>query len=404
MLTSDLLRVKIIKNEHIQPLFVEINEENLFIADTLIDLYRSSVSKKVSDLEDKLKEIEYNAESLGYDFKLFRGLKSLLDRRLIIEENDESDAIKIRAMIFELVNQHYKGIILKEEEKERIFLLVSQKIGKAPDRIKEIFNSIYEEEKKIKDFLNINAEDLLRQYNLSLLQTLLFKCRKLFVDLEVSGHEMRNILWMIKKLNLLFLAEKSYIGLNLAIDGPASVIKQTERYGTRIAKLLPHLFKARNWHIRAYIAYKIRNKKKIFKLELSRREAQNLLPHVINEEIEYDSYVEEDFSKKFYSIGGEWQIIREPEPILIGRDIFIPDFVLIKNDKKVYLEIMGFWSEDYIKRKIEKLKKLADINLILAIDSSLGNIEINNLNPNIYIIKYNRKISIADIIKVLNKF
>jgi len=44
--------------------------------------------------------------------------------------------------------------------------------------------------------------------------------------------------------------------------------------------------------------------------------------------------------------------------ILSSGKAFIPDFVFEKYGVKVYLEIVGFWTEDYLKRKLEKIKDL----------------------------------------------
>jgi Protein of unknown function (DUF790). len=46
VLPSELARYKIIKNQYIVPLFAEVNEENLFIADSLIKCYEENVNKK----------------------------------------------------------------------------------------------------------------------------------------------------------------------------------------------------------------------------------------------------------------------------------------------------------------------------------------------------------------------
>ncbi|HLI46918.1 MAG TPA: DUF790 family protein [Geobacterales bacterium] len=405
MLPSNLLRIKIKGNE-IMPVFAEINDENLYLADSLLEIYRSCVGKKIGDLEEAIKEEELKAEDLGYDFKFFRGLKTLLDRRLVLEEFDDSiDPIRVRALVFELANNYKDGLVIDEKDRASIFDLAAQKLGIDSERLKEIFLSVYEEEQKIKDFNDLRPEELLRFYNLSLMQTLMFKCRKLYVDVQISGGEMRRLLWLMKKLHLLYLAEQSYFGINLAIDGPASVIKQTERYGTRMAHLLPLLIQTKNWHIRAYISLKTKFKKiKVLRFELSKNYSMGLFPSSVGEEISYDSYVEEEFSKKFFTASAAWQIVREPEPLVVGRSIFIPDFALINGDKKVYLEIMGFWSEDYIKRKIEKLQALKDANLILAIDSSLGKINLERTNGNIEIVLYEKKLSSADILRALKKF
>ncbi len=405
MLPSELLRVKIYNNEYIRPLFADINDENIFLADSMIKIYEENVGKKLKDLEEELKELERFAEEYGYDFKFFRGLKALLDRRLSFEENFYSvDIIRIRAEIFETTNRLFGGFILSEEEKKKVISEVSKKLNLKEDQLEEIFKSIYEEEKKIKAFEKINGEELLKLYNLSLLQTLLFRCKKLFLDVKASGHDIKRLLWNIKKLGLLYIAEKSFNGIIFTIDGPASVIKQIERYGTRMAKIIPLILPFSYWKIFAYISSKLRSKKskaKTYKFILN-NESERLFPSFKKVEVTYDSELEEEFAKRFVTVTGEWKLIREPEPLISGKTIFIPDFLIVKGDVKVYLEIMGFWTEDYLKRKIEKIKQLKDINLILAIDSSLGDIKIDD--PNIIIIKYDKKISSFDIIKALRKF
>ena len=50
---------------------------------------------------------------------------------------------------------------------------------------------------------------------------------------------------------------------------------------------------------------------------------------------------------------------REPDPLILSNGkAFIPDYVFEKYGVKVYLEIVGFWTEDYLKRKLEKIKDL----------------------------------------------
>ena len=50
---------------------------------------------------------------------------------------------------------------------------------------------------------------------------------------------------------------------------------------------------------------------------------------------------------------------REPDPLVLSNGgAFIPDFVFEKYDRKIYLEIVGFWTKEYLERK---LQKLADI-------------------------------------------
>jgi len=57
-----------------------------FLADSLAKIYEESIGKRVKDLEERVKELELFAEEYGYDFKFFRGLKTLLDRRFCLKK------------------------------------------------------------------------------------------------------------------------------------------------------------------------------------------------------------------------------------------------------------------------------------------------------------------------------
>ncbi|NLE06456.1 MAG: DUF790 family protein, partial [Crenarchaeota archaeon] len=61
----------------------------------------------------------------------------------------------------------------------------------------------------------------------------------------------------------------------------------------------------------------------------------------------------------------------EPEPVIAGKKILIPDFSLEQGSVKIYVEIMGFWTESYLLRKIEKLKQV-NVKMLLLINESLA--------------------------------
>jgi hypothetical protein len=99
-------------------------------------------------------------------------------------------------------------------------------------------------------------------------------------------------------------------------------------------------------------------------------ESKHLFPEV-DEVVSYDSYLEEEFSRKIREIKPGIEVLREPGVFKAGRYAFIPDFLIKKGDKKVYVEIAGFWTSEYIKRKVEKLKQLK-IPLILIAREDYG--------------------------------
>src|SRR5437763_8793737 len=87
----------------------------------------------------------------------------------------------------------------------------------------------------------------------------------------------------------------------------------------------------------------------------------------------FDSSIEQSFAEAFTSLENSqavdgWHLIREPEPLLLDHGIFIPDFVLIRASRRIYVEILGFWTPAYRERKIQKLQQLQDReDIVLAI-------------------------------------
>jgi hypothetical protein len=157
-----------------------------------------------------------------------------------------------------------------------------------------------------------------------------------------------------------------------SVDGPLSLFKLTDKYGTSVAKLLPTIVSTKKWSIKAWILRKtISQGKKIYDFEISSAEAPPLAAEPAlgranqlqkrtvdkpSHSSDYDSNVEEKFAARFRQFGSGWKLIREPDPFIVSNGkALIPDFAFEKYNRKVYLEIIGFWTKEYLSRKIEKL-------------------------------------------------
>ena len=66
----------------------------------------------------------------------------------------------------------------------------------------------------------------------------------------------------------------------------------------------------------------------------------------------FDSTVEEKFAIKFQQSRTGWTLIREPDPIILDNDkAFIPDFMFERYGRRIYLEIVGFWTTGIYRAK-----------------------------------------------------
>jgi hypothetical protein len=71
-----------------------------------------------------------------------------------------------------------------------------------------------------------------------------------------------------------------------------------------------------------------------------------------------------------------WNLVREPDPLILpsGR-AFIADFLFERYGKKIYFEIIGFWTLQYLERKFKKIYEISKFSdnkndLLIAINEN----------------------------------
>ncbi len=359
MLPSELL-VKRTRKGKIIPKFVPLKEEYLKIAEELIHIFERFTGRKQGDLPlDELEE--------GYDHRFIRGLRTILERRCIFEVQCTVDPVNARRAVFEGA----KGAAVTSNERKKVVLReAASSLRVSVDELERSLWADNEAELILKEFNSLSPEELLRLYNLSLAQTLLFKA--MGMDIYV-GSNYQNVFRSIKHLGLMYLVEKHNDRFCITADGSMSLMKMTDRYGTALAKLLPPIIGSEEWMIKASIVQRYGNgkKPKILEFAMDGEEYGDILASGYLSE-DFDSTIEQKFSQGFNSLDTGWILRREPEPLFAGRSVFIPDFSFEKRTMKVYLEIVGFWTEDYLRRKIAKLQMIEEENMIIAVDKNLS--------------------------------
>lgn len=127
----------------------------------------------------------------------------------------------------------------------------------------------------------------------------------------------------------------------------------------------------------------------------------------------FDSSIEQSFAEAFTALQNShavegWQLIREPEPLLLDHSIFIPDFALTRDQQRIYVEILGFWTPSYRERKIQKLQQLQHRNdIVLAIPNEARAAfaarpgESAGLPPQFPIVWYDNQLSATELLHLL---
>ncbi|CAG0952583.1 hypothetical protein METP3_00301 [Methanosarcinales archaeon] len=381
MLTSDLLVTKIHKGK-IEPVYATLDQKNLEISGSIINLFQEHIGKTYGELVEEIEGFE------EIDYRLIRGLTQILERRCIIEMDSLIEPVTARRTVFEECN----GAVSDIKERKEIIERIARKLSIETGDFEKTLWADMEENLVIKKFKTITPENLLRQYNLSLTQTLLFKAWGM--EIQIEGN-YQDVFWKIKQLGLMYLIQDGKI----IIDGPVSIFKMTEKYGTALAKLLPTIMKCNKWNLKASILKKTMQGKKIYDFTLDNTK-QIFNIEASASDPTFDSAIEKEFS--LLNFNG-WSCKREPAFIKAGHYAFIPDFSLERNGTRIYVEIIGFWTPEYLKNKIQKINLLTEKeNLILLVDNDLAcsgsEFKVDNL------IFYDRKIPYLEILKILRQY
>ncbi len=441
MLSSELLRTKISRGK-ITPLFCSTdfgNGTDYELANKLIVLFTNAQKNKQykGDLLQKIKLLESE-----YDYKLVRGFFALLERRSVFGQLNSSSSIAtpmfIRQKLFEKSSK--QGLALSIPQRKDIIQQIATQMHISSDDVENIMWSDKDENLVLTQFDIINTKDLILWYNLSLFQTLLFKCTRLEFYVK-GGIYWKQVLRNVKRYGLMYNLEYYSDGnsddddsIKCVLEGPLSLFKMTDRYGTSMAKLLPSIVGTPIWKINGSIVKKYDDGQKIYSFELSNKDTQEFLRSTIDvtsqnddnnvgnnaydDNYVYDSSTETAFAKKFHQHFDQndkftWKLSREPDPLIADGKAMIPDFLFERFGRKVYFEIVGFWTKEYLERKAAKLKTLFEdneknnnshknIDLLVAVNSELSCSQIETISKD-KIFTFKKEVSLKPILEHLKK-
>ena len=123
---------------------------------------------------------------------------------------------------------------------------------------------------------------------------------------------------------------------------------------------------------------------------------------------QFDSALERRLHAQFAALEREgeargWRLEREPEPILAGATILVPDFALTRGPRRVYLEVAGYWRPEYRERKVRKLTAVRGrVALVLAAPES-ARAELAALESDFPILWYKDYVSAEALLALLNR-
>ena len=202
--------------------------------------------------------------------------------------------------------------------------------------------------------------ELLARYNVAQTQVALLDSVRMVID---ATAEWKTILRYAKLAGLMHRILKTETGYRFDLQGPASVLRRTHRYGVGLVS-------------------------------------------PVQPPEEFDSNVESQFASDWgdESRGG-WRLVREGTILHVGQRAFFPDFLLERSDgESIPLEILGFWTPEYLRSKVETLRLFPQHPILLAIPKSTR-VDLEGIawSPNHRWIEYANKLEIGPVLALLEE-
>nr|WP_305148903.1 DUF790 family protein [Halobellus inordinatus] len=407
-MTADLARSRR-TDETITSLFIDPDEERYRqTARELIQLFENHLGEPKGDLEDAIDELTV----ADTDYKIVQGLAKLLKDECEFEVVASVEPREIRRRLFEKANKRYPIVrqptLGEDTQKLEVYSAVADDLGVS---LEECYRGMYadlEDNKRLirigtrtanqyasdgdrststtnltgssdaeYEHTDLTVDWLMTRYNLALAQAVLY-----------DATEMRIRVWdhfgtVFSYMKLFGLMHRIYpidadgervastnqaAGYEAVLDGPASLFSKSQKYGIRMANFLPALPLCDRWEMTAEILVD----------ETTGGTRQFALDHTEDLDSHYsagkrfDSDVERTLANKWERANTDWELVREDDVFDLGAEVMIPDFAIEHPDgRRAILEIVGFWTPEYLDTKLEKIRKVEADNFVLAVSERL---------------------------------
>lgn len=408
MLTADLARSRTYDGT-VQPLFIDADEKRYRkTATDLIQIFEDHLGKPKGELEETIEELTV----ANTDYKIVQGLAKLLKDECEFETVAAVEPREIRQHLFEKANESHPIVrqptLGEDTRRLEVYSAVADRLGIS---LEECFRGMYadlEDNKRLVRFGHrvsdvytpesesasttrltgdsegsyaedtITVDWLLTRYNLALAQAVLYDATRM--QIRIWDH-FSTVFGYVKLFGLMHRiypidTEGNRVrdtnvadGYEAVLDGPASLFSKTRKYGIRMASFLPALPLCDRWEMEAEnLADKTANETRRFNLDYT----ADLSSHYSAQD-DFDSDVERTLSRKWDRANTDWELRREEDVLDLGAEVMLPDFALEHPDgRRAILEIVGFWTPEYLDEKLSKIQQADLDHLILAVSERLA--------------------------------
>lgn len=335
-------------------------------AERMLAIYREGIGRQRRWLHRDIETVF--ADEPDCPIRRIQAFCKLLDDASTYQSDPSGKSAKLRLEVFSRAARFHPLVRqpdrLFEHEEEATKARIAEELGTPWDQIEQALYADVMAFQMLEEFAGYSSPGaFLSRYNVAQLQASLYRAESMTV---AAGEDLKTIVRYAKFARLLHeIVRVGPSAYRITFTGPASVLRETRRYGVDFAKFLPALLACKGWTMEAMLQTPW---KAHAKLVVSAQDG--FMSHLPPAQ-EFDSALEESFAEKFGPQRDGWQLIREGRILCDRQKTFVPDFAFRHEDgTEVLLEIVGFWTPEYLAAKRETLRQFRRHRILLAVPES----------------------------------
>ncbi len=363
-------------------------------AERMLAVYRAGLGRQRRELHRQVEQIF--AEEPDCPIRRIEAFCKLLDDASVFQADLPGKAAKLRLEVFAKAARLHPLVQapdqLFEHEEAAAKSQLAAELGMPWDAIEQGLYADVMAYQRLEEFTGYpDAAAFLSRYNVAQLQACLYRAERMTVT---AAQDLKTIIRYAKLAKLLHeiarstgVSPVSHMGVppmsingihgqdarathgrdahatyRITFSGPASVLRETRRYGVNFARFLPALLACRGWSLEAVLQTPWKTPAKLVISDADRFTSHLPAPE------EFDSSLEQALADKFGPSRDGWQLIREGDILHEHQKTFIPDFTFRHEDgTEVFLEIVGFWTPEYLAHRRETLQQFRRHRILLAV-------------------------------------
>ena len=356
MLPQALLRASAhLEGERIVPHYFTRKDQPWLRA--LIDEYASFVGKRRTELHEHLRE---RLAARAPKTKL-RIAIVLLDGMCRAQASAAVPPKEVRAALF-------RAAASSRATREAVLSAVAASFAVTASELEGALFADLQGERRVAELpAGLSPSQLARHVNLAIVSSLIR--RAVQVEIVVRG-QCRALIRQARITGLICRASRSKHapeGVVLNVSGPFALFHHSDLYGRALASLVPRLASAGQFELRASCA--LGRDGQLASLAWQSGDPVEPRPDLLRPERQ----LEKKFERAFRRAAPEWDVAHEPPAIASGEQLIFPDFELVpRHDcaRSWLLEIVGFWTPEYLREKLQRLSAAGIERFVLCIDQT----------------------------------